>query len=360
MFVVALAGCSALPGLIDRSPQAASGGATERIFVATVRSTEGITAIKAERSDGLTFAAFGVSVPPTHEPGRTPQQSSVVPNPIRDFMLAGQDNFTSADGFGKAVSSFASSHYGDPSEAIVFVHGFNTSFVDGIYQLAQIGADIETPASMVLYSWPSNDRIIDYLHDLDSVSFARDGLERLLNDLAASGVKRITLVGYSMGAALAVETLRQMKLVGSQRFFSKLGGVVLLSPDMDIDVFRADAERMGGLPQPFVIYSAPRDPALRVLSTYFTAQKPRLGSLPDPSVLAGLDLTYVDVSNVPHYKQPGHLPIATAPSMIAAINSLPRPDLVTYARLGAAGRIAGAGVTQYGELTYVTLPRPGQ
>ena len=32
-----------------------------------------------------------------------------------------------------------------------------------------------------------------------------------------------------------------------------------------------------------------------MLSTYLTAQKPRLGSLPDPNVLSGLDLVYVDV-----------------------------------------------------------------
>jgi hypothetical protein len=117
---------------------------------------------------------------------------------------------------------------------------------------------------------------------------------------------------------------------------------------------------MGGLPQPFIIYSAPRDPALRMLSTYFTAKKPRLGSLPDPAALAGLDLVYMDVSNVPHYKQTGHLPVATSPTMIAAINALPRADLVAYARRGAAGDIPGAGVTRYGELTYVTLPGPGK
>ncbi len=357
--VATLAGCSSLSGLVAAKAPVAY-ASTERVFVATARTPASLSSVRAERSDKLAYAAFDVGIPPTHEIGRTPQQSSVRPVFNQDFVLSEGESYTSPRGFGDAVNSYAASHYGAPTEAFVFVHGFNTSFVDGIYQLAQIGNDIKSPASMVLFSWPSNDRMTDYLHDVDSVAFARDGLEQLLNELAASGVKRITLVGYSMGAALVVETLRQMKLVGSTGFFSKLSGVVLLSPDMDIDVFRVDAERMGGLPQPFVIYSAPRDPALRVLSTYLTAQKPRLGSLPDPSALSGLDLVYVDVSNVPHYRQEGHLPVATSPNMIAQINALPRADLMAYARIAAAGGVPGAAVNRYGRLTYVTLPRPGR
>jgi esterase/lipase superfamily enzyme len=354
LLTAALSGCSSFSGLV--APAAApiainAEPALQRVFVASSRASAGSP---DERSDTLSYGSYTISIPAIHQVGRPPSPVLLKPNAGRDFLVASAETYGSAKGFDRAVASYAHSN-GAPEEAFVFVHGFNTSFLESVYQLAQIGYDITIPASMVLYAWPSNGHLFDYVHDLDSVAFARDGLERLLDDLAASGVKRITVVGYSMGAALVMETLRQMKLVGSRQFFDHLGGVVLLSPDMDIDLFRIEAERMGGLPQPFVIYGAPRDFALELVSRYLAGNKPRLGSLPDPGALAAFELTYVDVTGVPHYRQPGHLPIATSPTLIAAINALPRADHVRYAQGAAAGAVPGASVSHYGNLTYVRL-----
>jgi esterase/lipase superfamily enzyme len=355
LLTATLSGCGSMSGLVApaRAPDAADAGPRlQRVFVASSRAAD---VANDARSDTLTYMSYAVSVPPGHQTGRPPQQINFHPTAARDFVVDTGETYGSAASFDSAVASHARRAFGAPEEAFVFVHGFNTDFFESVYQLAQIGHDIAIPASMVLYAWPSNGHLFDYVHDLDSVAFARDGLERVLDDLAASGVKRITVVGYSMGAALVMETMRQMKLVGSPQFFAHLGGVVLLSPDMDIDLFRIEAERMGGLPQPFVIYGAPKDFALELVSRYLAANEPRLGSLPDPGVLAAFKLTYVDVTNVPHYRQPGHLPIATSPTIIDAINALPRADLVRYAQTAAAGGVPGANVTRYGNLTYVRL-----
>ncbi|MHB1110786.1 MAG: alpha/beta hydrolase, partial [Devosia sp.] len=136
-----------------------------------------------------------------------------------------------------------------------------------------------------------------------------------------------------------------------------LGGVVLLSPDMDVDLFRNEAARMGTLPRPFVIYGSRNDTALNLFSSLLTKDKPRLGSLPDPRLLEGLDLTYIDVRNVSRTPQIGHLVVATSPSMIAAINDMPKADLVLYAQNAKAGKIPGAIVERFGSMTSIVLPK---
>lgn len=352
----ALASCAslssyAMPALARGVP------VVQPIFVASARAIEPDGSYGSGRSELLSYAQYEVSIPPNRSPGMVARSSFGKPNPSTEFAVVGHEQFAGAGAFDKAITTHATGKYGGAAEALVYVHGFNSSFSDSILQFAQIGHDLEIPAAKVLFSWPSEDKLFAYIHDLDSMAFARDGLERTLEDLANSGVKRIVLLGYSMGAALVVETLHQMKLSGSPRFFSKLGGVVLLSPDMDVDLFRIQAARMGQLPQPFVIYGSRDDSALNMFSRILMEDKPRLGALPDPRLLKGLDLTFIDVRNVPRTPQTGHLVVATSPAMIAAINDMPKADLVLYAQSAKAGKIPGATVEHFGSMTSIVLPK---
>lgn len=352
-----LSGCTSFGGFARPLPAITASPVTQSIFVASTRTIEPDGTYGSGRSAELSYTEYEVSVPPDRLVGTVARAGFGKPNLSTDFAVTGGKRLAGAGAFGKAVVSQATGRYGGAAEALVYVHGFNSSFRDSVLQFAQIGNDLEIPAAKVLFAWPSEDKLFAYIHDLDSVAFARDGLERTLEDLAASGVKRIVVVGYSMGAALVVETLRQMKLAGSPQFFGKLGGVVLLSPDMDIDLFRLEAERMGTLPQPFVIYGSRDDPALNMFSRILMEDQPRLGAPPDPRLLAGLDLTFIDVRNVRRTPQTGHLVVATSPALIAAINDMPKADLVLYAQDAKAGKIPGATVERFGNMTSVVLPK---
>lgn len=354
--VPALAGCTSLGSLAMPAP-ARGVAVVQPIVVASARKLEPDGSYGSGRSAELSYAAYEIRIPPSRRPGMVARSSIGKPNPSTEFSIVREEQLDGARSFQRAVVTQAAERYNGPAEVFVYVHGFNTSFEDSLFQLAQVGNDLEIPATKVLFAWPSEDELFAYIHDLDSVAFARDALERALEQLANSGVKRIVLVGYSMGAALVVETLRQMKLSGSPRFFGKLGGVVLLSPDMDVELFRVEAARMGTLPRPFVIYGSRDDTALNIFANLLTKDKPRLGALPDPRLLEGLDLTYIDVRNVSRTPQIGHLVVATSPSMIAAINDMPKADLVLYAQSAKAGKIPGASVERFGSMTSVVLPK---
>jgi esterase/lipase superfamily enzyme len=351
LLAAALTGCGSISTLIV--PAAAPGQAhVEPVYVATVRAREADGTFGDGRSPAIAYGAYGVSVPPNHVPSESPRYGAYNLVPGRDFVIAGSRSFANGPTFGAAVRRAGN------GEAFVYVHGFNTSYEESIVQLAQIGADIDLPSTRVLFAWPSQTKVTGYLHDLDSATFSRDGLAELLDRLVVSGVSRIELVGYSMGAALVMETLREMKLRGDTSVLPHLGGVVLLSPDIDVDVFRSAVEPLGSSAPPIVVYAAPSIDPLGAFAKLFAKGAPRLGALRNPAVLSDVPVTFIDVTNVPSSRQPGHLPVATAPAMIAELNAMGRPDLVTYAENAATGKISGAQITRFGKLTYVVLPKP--
>src|SRR5262249_14791460 len=75
--------------------------------------------------------------------------------------------------------------------ALVFVHGFNTSFEYALYRTAQIAYDIKFDGAPLLYSWPSmgNLTLQDYSHDRESSGqaepYMREFLELVARDTGA-------------------------------------------------------------------------------------------------------------------------------------------------------------------------------
>ena len=235
---------------------------------------------------------------------------------------------------------------------VVFVHGYNNNFSEGLYRQAQMVHDFGTPAVAVHYSWPSAADARLYLYDRDSAFFARDGLEELLRLLARTRAERIVLVGHSMGGQVVVEALRQMALVGAPEAFGKLYAVVLLSPDVDVDLFRSSVRPLARLDLPWFVFVSSRDRALR-MSSFVRGQRDRLGSIADVAEVGDLDITVIDVSGVDSADPLGHETVATSPVMISLIRGLsaygPRDPRGRWPRLrrgrddGSRGRAGDLG-----------------
>jgi esterase/lipase superfamily enzyme len=100
-------------------------------------------------------------------------------------------------------------------------------------------------------------------------------------------------------------------------------GVVLISPDIDVEVFRMQARDIGRLPQPFLIFGSDRDRVLR-LSALITGQKGRLGSLENIDQVADLDVTYLDVGAFS--SGAGHFVAGTSPALIQLLGRIGEVD----------------------------------
>lgn len=314
---LALAGC-APRGSIALDPAAAPPGTPDTIYVATARAATATPLVfSRERTESLGFARFDISVPPEREPGTVSFPRQNPPDPETDFLTLGAGRFRDQAAFLAAVNRALAERPAANRELTVFIHGFNTNFPEGLYRQAQMRHDFGSAGVGVNFAWPSAARISGYAYDRESVLVARDALEDTLALLARTNARRIIVMAHSMGAQLAMETLRQMAIRGQPQFFDRLAAVVLMAPDMDIDVFRASLIPLQGKDIPFYLFVSSRDRALR-FSSLLRFQSERLGSISSVSSVAGLPVTVIDLSGVETDTDPlRHFKVATSPAMIA-------------------------------------------
>ncbi len=291
-FALVLAGC-APRGEFTTAPSGLDGATPEAIFVGTTRSA-GEDGFGFARSDQANFLRYDITIPPEREAGELnwPPRTRE-PDAKRDFLTLDQRNFGSAADFRTALRTAMGLRR--QTDAVIYVHGFNTTMAEGVYRVAQMHHDLAVPGVAVHYAWPSRGSALGYLHDRESVLFARSGFEQLLDEVAGSGANEIVIVAHSMGAFLTMETLRQMALGDGSRALDRVAGVVLISPDLDVDVFRSQARDIGDLPQPFFVFGSTRDRVLG-LSARISGGGERLGNLDGLEKIADLNVTYLDTA----------------------------------------------------------------
>jgi esterase/lipase superfamily enzyme len=319
LLVLALSACAPRGEvtMADLPPAQAALVTEVPLFMASTRMRAALPALYGSKRAGATdYARFVISIPPAHQPGEIEWPGPRQPDPLQHFLTVGSSHYDTGAAFVREIDRELARQPAAQRDVVVFVHGYNVNFAEGLYRLAQMSADFELPGVAVGYSWPSAGAELGYVYDRDSVLTARDGLEQLLDRLAQTGARRIILVSHSLGAFLTMETLRQLRIAGNSRVMNRLGGVALMSPDIDIEVFRSQAERIGRLPQPFVIFSSRRDRALW-LSAGLTGQSQRLGRLQNLEQLADLELTVIDTTNIRGGDALNHFSTATSPALIA-------------------------------------------
>ncbi len=306
-------------GVLDFAPAGAD-GTLRNVWVANYRPTlpPAKRNLGPPRPEALRFEKYTVSVPPVHETGVIAWPGSERPDPALHFVTTDQQNFANAGAF---KSALVASDTSGEDEILLFVHGYNVNHAEAVYQLAQVAHDYEVPVPAVLFSWPSAGRAAGYLFDRDSVLFARDQLEETIEQLVRVSGRKLVIMGHSMGSFLIMETLRQIEISGSFDVQRNIEAVFLISPDIDGELFVAQAKRMRALPEPFVVVAVEQDRALRV-SALLTGRENRLGSDINRTSVGDLPISVLDVSELAD----GGLQHSVALSSPAAIAVLKRLD----------------------------------
>ena len=353
LFLVFLAAC-APRGLITIYPEAENIGTVQSIFVATTRARTVDGKFTGHRSPVVSYLHYNISIPPAHNPGEI-NWPNIPPDPQKDFLVTREDRFQYPSQFASALSRSLRARKQSQREVVIFVHGFNNNFAEGLYRMAQLSHDFDLAQPTIHYSWPSAGNPLGYGYDRDSILFARDGLEELIKTVDRAGARKILLVGHSMGALLVMETLRQISIENLNSANRLIDGVALLSPDIDIELFKQQTRRIGRLPDPFVIFTSRKDRALR-LSARLTGQKARLGNVDDARLLADLKVTLVDVSEF-STGAAGHFTTAKSPTLIRLFSSLPDIDAAFRRdRSGRSGLLPGTVLVVQKATEIILLP----
>lgn len=140
-----------------------------------------------------------------------------------------------------------------------------------------------------------------------------------------------------------METVRQSARGRDNKVMRKLTGIVLMSPDIDVDVFRSQARSIGKMSQPILVFTSEKDRALS-LSSLVAREPNRLGNLGDLSRVADLDVVLLEVGAFSTGL--GHLTPGTSPALIGILNRVAEIDatMAGDAR-GRVGLLPGAVLT---------------
>ncbi len=312
-----LGACTARGPLLDVPPGTPPGESVE-IFVATNRS-DFLHKAERGRSETTRHFRYEIRVPTGHVPG-TLNLPGWRADPDRHFLTESAVEFPTEADFSRSIKTHLSQRPVGDQTIFVYIHGFNNSFAEGLVRHAQLDHDLDSPGVSVHFSWPSAASPLGYAHDRDSVLYSRDALESLLRAMPRARGK-IVLVAHSMGSQLAMETLRQIEISSPGWGERNLGGVVLFSPDIDLDVFRQQAARIGPLPQPFLVFTSNRDHILN-LSATLSGEENRLGSVANAEDLADLEITLMNVSDFS--EGVGHFNVGDSPTLITILRRLAR------------------------------------
>lgn len=324
------------------APDVAAPGQEVEVFIATTRRLVVDRDPLFYRSQNESYLSRTVSIPPQRKPGSVKIAARPI-DPETEFYATSEVRFDDRATFQTALKNALRRQPRGSRDLVIYTHGFNNRFADGVTRLAQLSADLEIPGVAVHYSWPSAGNPLGYGYDRDSVLFARDGFERLIRTAVAAGAEEVVIAAHSVGALLTMETLRQISIADPGWPHRNIDTVVLISPDIDIEVFQAQAERIKPLPERFAIFVSNKDRALR-LSARLTGQTSRLGNIADAEKLAALDVALLDLSEFSTGS--GHFTAASSPAALALLQRLAEVELAFDGdQAGRAGLVNGTLIT---------------
>ncbi|TAL83427.1 MAG: alpha/beta hydrolase [Beijerinckiaceae bacterium] len=320
-----LAGCVSVgvPDVSSVGDMFSSGPAPQpnqiAIFVASVRNGEN-GASNEMSHNGTHYSLQTISIPPHHKIGQIERPTFGKPNPMHDFVVSSRRDLKEQS-FRNGIATHISGRIGSNRDVLLYVHGFNTSYNEARFRLAQIVQDGRFGGVPVLFTWPSSDSLLGYEAARETAAASRDGLASVLRDLSElPDVGRIHILAHSLGTWLTMEALRERAIAGSPDLHGKLGLVMLAAPDIDLSVFREQLSHVD--PRHISVLVSSKDKALS-LSSWLAGDRPRLGALDPhkPSDRAALRRLGVKVYNLAPESTGfiGHGMYADVPAVVRSI-----------------------------------------
>lgn len=224
------------------------------------------TKFTARRGRGLTYGECTVSLPPDRAIGQLPRPSwwrfEFTPQADRHAMLTKVGRLDEAGFYDRLGQRLASS---GRREALVFVHGFNVSFESAALRTAQLAVDLKFQGAPVLYSWPAQGRVLDYVRDANNVDSSASSFLSFLSELSArSGAQAVHVIAHSMGNRALCQALHLLSQRGPAAAQARIGHVVLAAPDMDAEKLRMIGAEIRQTAGSMTLYASSRDLALRL------------------------------------------------------------------------------------------------
>jgi esterase/lipase superfamily enzyme len=361
LVALSLVACASRPesGFLSAVALSPPGAVDHTLLVATTRERDPRpgTLFNGDRATATDFAELTISVPPNHKPGAIEWATTPPGDPSVDFVVHDEKYLDGDKAFVQALNAQLAKQPRGGRKVLLFVHGFNTMFAEGVYRLAQLAHDAKSPGVPVLFTWASRGSPTAYVYDLNSATAARDGLEHTLRLLLDSNAEEVNVLAHSMGNWVTVEAFRQIRISGDLSHANKIGYVFLAAPDIDIDVFKSQMRRFGKPRKPFYIILSQDDRAL-FLSKTIAGGVTRVGDNADVAELAALGATVIDLTDLKGTDPTNHDKFAQLAAVAPDLRSVLARGLPRDHEVSDVGQRAVSGVGSIVSLPLTILGAP--
>lgn len=126
----------------------------------------------------------------------------------------------------------------DKDSALLYIHGFNTSFEDAAKRTGQLVFDLNYQGIGMFYSWPSKGTLEAYTADTSNIQWTERNLASFLEQFkSVPGIKHLHIIAHSMGTRAITHALeRRQKYSG--RCKQTVSELPLAAPDIDEGIFK--------------------------------------------------------------------------------------------------------------------------
>lgn len=173
-------------------------------------------------------------------------------------------------------------------EAYIFVHGFNNTFDDAAFRMAELWHFLGREGVPIIYTWPAGHPglLRGYTRDRESGEFTVLHLKEAITAVATCPeIEAVHLIAHSRGTDILITALRELiartRIAGHDpRETLKIGNVILAAPDLDIDVLtqRVVADNLFEGCELLTIYVTANDGAIGAAEWLFASPR-RLGTV---------------------------------------------------------------------------------
>jgi len=293
------------PASMNAPPEKPTSWITVPVYYGTRRARTRASDIEhyySDRDDTLKYGIATITIPERRRPGKTdgrgwcrflPGKLECPRTPSNSVLLSALKPRRPAAWLREVGVALIDSN-DKPVDALIFVHGYNNSFVDAITRAAQLSYDAGFPGVTFAYDWASRDALPAYFIDQETAERSAPDFSRFLRRIVDSTqARRVAIVAHSMGTRLVLYALRDLE---EGQPLTKLDQIILAASDVDSAIFMDQyAGRIVQTAGLATIYASKRDRALLISGPAHGAH--RVGSGPPTLVLYdGLD--YIDASTI--------------------------------------------------------------
>jgi esterase/lipase superfamily enzyme len=235
-----------------------------------------------------------------------------------------------SDSYWNDIQNFAAQWTTDERCAVIFLHGYNVSFVESAIRAAQFGYDLQVRGPVGFFSWPSKGTLFGYPADEAAIEASEEAITHYLCDFTQRcGAERIHVIAHSMGNRGLLRALQRIlaRAANTTKLFEH---IILAAPDVDQKLFLSLADHYNQAARHTTLYVSSKDLALASSKMLRTGMA-RAGLSPPITTAPHIDT--VQVANV-DISLLGHGYVAEARDVLADMHQLLYQNAPPNQRMG--------------------------